>query len=88
MTIFKDIGSSFKKAGDTFVKPVNNVQQGIRNTGNWFKGAADDAFHEIKGDIGAVGNWTGNQIGKVTGIFDNNIIWIVVGIGLVVLLVK
>ena len=89
MGIFNDMAHGLKSTGDTlFVKPVNNIQKGVNNAKDWTVGAAEDTFHEIKSDVGAGFNWTGQQISKVTDIFDNNIIWIVVGIGLVVVLLK
>lgn len=89
MGIFDDIGKGLKKAGENvFVKPVNNIKKGVSDAGSWFVGAGEDIFHEVKGDTGALFNWTGSQISKFTDIFDNNLIWIVVGVGLVVILLK
>lgn len=92
MGIFDDIGDGFKKAGETvFVKPVNNFQKGVNSAKNWTVGAAEDTFHEIKGDIGAGFGFADKQISKVTdtvgGIFNSdNLMWIVLGLGILFLL--
>ena len=100
MTIFDDIGKGFESMGhdiskgaksvgeSVFVKPVNNIKKGVSDTGNWIAGAGESIFHETKSDVGALFNFADKQIGTVSGILDNNIIWIVVGIGLVVVLLK
>lgn len=92
MTILDDIGHGFKSAGEkVFVEPANNIKKGASSALNWTVGAAEDTFHEVKGDVGALFNWTDSQISKVTdtvgGIFNSNtLLYIVLGLGLVFLI--
>lgn len=88
MTIFKDIGKGFNHVGHAISKPVNNIGKGVKDAGGWVVGAGESIFKEGKSDVGALFNWTGQQVDKVTGIFNNNTIWIIVGIGLAVFLLK
>ena len=69
-------------------KPFKDIGDGFKNFGNWGVGAAEDTFHLGKDIVTGAAKWTDSQISKVTGIFDNNMIWIVAGIAIVALILN
>ena len=89
--IFKGIGNAINDTGNWISGAGKSITHGAKDAGGWLVGAAEDTFNWGEKTIGGVGNrildFSGDQISKVTDIFNNPTFLIVAGAVIVAIII-